>query len=236
MILYRALTAAGYRGGMRAAFRMEIAGAGRIPPTGPCILVANHESVVDPFVLGVVTPRRIHFMAKAELWRSPVARRVMEGFGAFPVERGTGDGAAVGEGARLLVAGEVLGIFPQGTCYPHRRRPYLRGAARLALATGAPLVPVCLVGTEKVLRPRRFKIGVPKLRVLVGRPITVAPGRPTVAAARALTRRIEDDIAELRRPYGPPRHAWAEEPDVPRLPLTGVAAPLVGLRSSFHEP
>lgn len=210
MILYQALTRCGFRPFMRTVFRMEIAGAERIPATGPCILVANHESIVDPYVLGVVTERPIHYMAKRELWRNPVSRLLMEGFGAFPVERGSGDGTAIGRAGQLLACGEALGIFPQGTCAPRRERPFMRGAARLALATGSPLVPVCLVGTEQLLRPHKPKIGLPKLHILVGRPLESARQRPTLVAARELTRRIEETLAELRRPYGPPQHVWLD--------------------------
>jgi len=139
---------------------------------------------------------------------------VMEGFGAFPVSRGLGDRGAVGHGADLLAAGEVLGIFPQGTCLPYRRRPWLRGAARLALSTGTPLVPVCLVGSEKALRPGKFKVGLPRISVLVCEPIVVAQSRPTVAAAKELTARVEAAIEAAREPYGPPAHAWFPEEKV----------------------
>lgn len=210
MILYRLLHASGFRPLMRAVFRMEVAGAERIPAEGPCILVSNHESLVDPYVLGVVTERPIHYMAKAELWKYPLLRHVMNGFGAFPVERGSGDRLAFGRAGRLLERGELLGIFPQGTCAPRRVRPYFRGAARLALATGSPIVPVCMVGTEQLLRPHRLKVGLPKLRLLVARPFEVARQRPTLVAARELTRRVEETIDELRRPYGPPAHAWID--------------------------
>jgi 1-acyl-sn-glycerol-3-phosphate acyltransferase len=210
VILYHALLRAGYRPFMRTIFRIEIGGAERIPAAGPCILAANHESIVDPYVLGVVTARPIHFMAKNELWRSRLTRLLMEGFGAFPVERGTGDNAAMGRAGQLLARGEVLGIFPQGTCLPQRRRPYLRGAARLALATGSPLVPVCMVGTERLLRPHKMKVGLPKLRILVGRPLEVARQRPTLVAARRLMQHVEEVIAELRLPYGEPQHAWID--------------------------
>lgn len=210
MILYRLLHGSGFRPFMRTVFRMEIGGADRIPVAGPCILVSNHESLVDPYVLGVVTDRPIHYMAKAELWGYPLLRQVMNGFGAFPVERGSGDRLAFGHAGRLLERGEVLGIFPQGTCVPRRDRPWFRGAARLALATGAPIVPVCMVGTERILRPYRFKVGLPKLRLLVARPLEVARQRPTLVAARELTRRVEEIIAELRHPYGPPAHAWID--------------------------
>ena len=211
MILYRFLNVCGYRPATRAVYRMEIAGGERIPAEGPCILVANHESVIDPFVLGLATPRVVRFMAKAELWRSASARAFMEGLGAFPVDRGRGDFDAFSRAGRLLADGEILGIFAQGTCKPLRRRPFMRGAARLALETGSPLVPVALVGTEQAVRPHRFKLGFPRIRVLVGRPFEVAGSRPTVATARELTRRIEDAIADLRRPYGEPRHAWIHD-------------------------
>jgi 1-acyl-sn-glycerol-3-phosphate acyltransferase len=212
VILYKLLSGSGYRPLARMLYRMEIAGTERIPKSGPCILVANHESVIDPWVLALATPRSIHYMAKAELWENARARTVMEGFGAFPVFRGSGDGAAMSRAGRLLADGEVLGIFPQGTCIPCRDRPYMRGAARLALATGTPVIPVALVGTEQAWRPHTPRFGLPTLRVLVARPLEVARQRPTLVGARELTRRMEEAIAELRRPYGEPKHAWIEEP------------------------
>ena len=151
-------------------------------------------------------------MAKAELWNYPVLRNIMEWFGTFPVARGIGDRRAVGRAEQLLLAeGEVLGMFPQGTCLPYRNRPWLRGAARLALATGTTIVPVCIVGSERALRPAKFKIGLPRIRVLIGEPIQVPQTRPTVAAAKELTARVEQAIEAARAPYGPPAHAWYPE-------------------------
>jgi 1-acyl-sn-glycerol-3-phosphate acyltransferase len=210
VILYKLLSGGGYRPLARTLYRMEIAGADRIPRAGPCILVANHESVVDPFVLSLATPRIVRYMAKAELWEKALSRAIMEGFGAFAVDRGSGDGLALSRAGHLLAQGEVLGIFPQGTCFPRRHRPYLRGAARLALATGTPVVPVALVGTEQAWRPHKPKFGLPRIRILVARPLEVARQRPTLVGSRELTRRIETAIAELRRPYGEPRHAWID--------------------------
>ena len=115
-----------------------------------------------------------------------------------------------GRAIALLEAGEVVGIFPTGTAFPFRRKPYGRGAARLALATGAPIVPVCLLRTERALRPSKPKVGFPRLEVLVAPPIAVAPAAATVARARALTAVVEEALAELRRPYGPPAQAWLD--------------------------
>ncbi len=128
-------------------------------------------------------------MAKAELWRVPLIGRALEAFGAFPVERGAGDGSAMSRAASLLHAGEVIGIFPQGTSKQLPARAFHRGAARLALVTGAPIVPVRLVGTRGFPRPGRRRTS-----VQVREPIVVRPAKPTVAAARELTARIAQAI------------------------------------------
>lgn len=190
MILYAALDRIGFRPFMRTLLRMEIAGAEHVPATGPAILAANHESVFDPFVLGVLTTRPVHYMAKAELWRYPLLRQAMNGFGAFPVDRGGGDLRALRHGISLLERGEVLGVFPQGTSKQDGPRRYHRGAARLALATGAPIVPVRLVGTRRILRP-----GLPQVTIEALPPIRVEPARATVAAAKGLTAALEEVIA-----------------------------------------
>lgn len=210
MFLYRTVGLHAIRPGLRLLYRAEVAGRERIPREGPCIVVANHESMVDPFVLGFATPRVIRYMAKAELWRTPLGRLVMEGFATFPVERGRGDASALERARALLAGGEVVGIFPQGTCRPLRRRPFHRTAAKLALETGVPVVPAALVGTEQILRPHRPRVGLPRVRVLVGRPVAVAPQRPTLAAAKELTAQLEEAVEELRRPYGEPAHVWID--------------------------
>lgn len=192
----------------QALWRVRVHGAERIPQDGGCILAANHDSLVDPLVLGLVTHRPVRFMAKVELWSNPVIAWLMDGLGAFPVRRAAGDRTAQAKAVELLESGEVIGIFPQGTALPHRRKPWGRGAARLALETGTPIVPVFLLHTERALRPDRPKIGFPRVQVLVAPPIEVARAAPTVVRARAVTRALEQAIAELRRPYGPPAHAW----------------------------
>ena len=189
MILYRLLERANFRGIARRLYRVRVTGAERIPAGSPAILVANHESMFDPWLLALATPRPVRYMAKAELWRLSLVGRALEAFGAFPVERGTGDGSAMSRAASLLRAGEVIGIFPQGTSKQLPGRVFHRGAARLALATGAPIVPVRLVGTRGFPRPGRRATS-----VYVGEPIVVEPARPTVATARELTARIEQAI------------------------------------------
>jgi 1-acyl-sn-glycerol-3-phosphate acyltransferase len=210
MIAYDFLSAVGLRELLRWAYRIEVEGGEHIPSTGPAVLAANHESLADPFFLAVATNRTIHYMAKAELWRNPLVGRLLEWGGTFPVERGGGDSGALRHGIRLLEEGALLGIFPQGTSRPYRRRPFLRGAARLALMTGSPLVPVRLVNTERVLRPHKIKIGFPQVLIRVAPALRVEKQKATLAAARDLTRRLEGAIEELGRPYGQPAHAWID--------------------------
>jgi len=185
LILYNLLERANFRGIAHRLYRVRITGADQIPLVSPAILVANHESMFDPWLLALATPRPVRYMAKAELWRSSLLGRILESFGAFPVERGTGDGSAISRAASLLRSGEVIGIFPQGTSKQLPDRVFHRGAARLALTTGAPLVPVRLVGTRGFPRPGRRRT-----EVHVGEPIVVEPAKPTVAAARELTNRL----------------------------------------------
>jgi len=187
MRLYRLLERTRFRAIAARVYRVTVIGADRIPLTGPVILVANHESLFDPWLLALATPRPVRYMAKSELWRYRIIGAAMDSFGAFPVERGTGDATAISRAAALLRAGEVLGMFPQGTSKIRAQRPFHRGAARLSLVTGAPLVPVSLVGTRGIPWPWKGR----QTLIRVGEPISSAPGRPTVAAAKALTAEIE---------------------------------------------
>ncbi len=129
-------------------------------------------------------------MAKAELWRYPGVRWAMEAYGTFPVERGNGDTGAMRRAGELLRGGELLGIFPRGTSKPTGNRVWHRGAARLALAHGVPLVPVRLIATRQLLPLR-------PIRVFVGDAIEVTRQRPTIAAAKTLTERAQAAVDAL---------------------------------------
>ena len=191
MILYELLEKTGFRPLARKLYRVELRGTENIPARGGVILVANHESLFDPWLLALATPRPVRYMAKSELWRYAPVGRALEAFGAFPVERGAGDATAISNAAELLRRGQVLGIFPQGTSKQLESRPFHRGAARLALATGAPIVPIRLVGTRGFPKPGR-----PPAQVIVGEPISVEPGKPTLVAAKELTKCVERQLVE----------------------------------------
>jgi 1-acyl-sn-glycerol-3-phosphate acyltransferase len=205
-------------------YRVEVRGSENVPETGPAVVAANHESVLDGFFLALATRRQLRFMAKIELYRLPLARYVLDAAGAFPVDRSADDGRAVARGVEQLERGQLIGIFPQGTCLPYRLRPFKRGAARLALAAGAPLVPVALVGTERALRPHRIKIGLPRVVIVIGSPIPVPRRKADPEAETAVTEQLELAVEELRGPFGPPAHVWMDEPRPPRRVRPGDAA------------
>lgn len=146
-------------------FRLRWKGSKHIPKQGPVIIAANHRSFLDPFVIGAMSRRPMYFVAKRELFEGHRLQRwFLNSLGAFPVDRGNGDGDAMGSAKTILERGEPVVIFPEGT----RIRPGglgrpRRGVGRLALETGAPVVPVAVIGTERIrtgmkIRPHKVRI------------------------------------------------------------------------------
>ena len=142
-------------------FRLARIGREHIPAQGPVILASNHRSFLDPFVIAVMVRRPIYFVAKKELFLfHPVVSWILSALGAFPIDRGASDQEAMATARGILERGDVVLMFPEGT----RVRPGSlgrpkRGVGRLALETGAPVVPVAVIGTEGVrsgwrIRPR----------------------------------------------------------------------------------
>ena len=178
---------------VRAVYRLEVVGADRLPATGPAVVASNHESVLDPFVLGAAISRDLRFVAKAELWRSRLFAWLLDGLGAIPIERGRSDYHAAALVLKALEAGQAVVIFPQGAV--RGDRVWRQGAAHSALVTGAPLVPVRLVGTARALS--RGRIGFPRLRVFIGEPIEVARVPKDQDAATELTERLRAAVGSL---------------------------------------
>src|SRR5690349_1762328 len=172
-------------------FRMVRIGREHIPAEGPVILASNHRSFIDPFVIGTMVRRPVYYVAKRELFEfHPVLTWLLSALGAFPVDRGAGDEQMIDTAKGILARGGIVLMFPEGT----RTRPGSlgkpkRGVGRLALETGAPVVPIAIIGTEDVrngwrLRPR-------KVRLRAGRPLTfpkVEDASPELA--KAVTERI----------------------------------------------
>lgn len=172
--------------------RLRVYGADRVPTAGAAILAANHRSFYDIFVLGAVATRPIHYMAKQELFDQPVLGRVLPHTGAFPVRRGEADRAALTMAREVLDRGDLLGIFIDGTRHHEESVGEIRaGAAMLAGQSGAPIVPVYLHNTDRVVDEPRVPIS-----VSFGAPLSVA-GRGS-KAYRAATDVLAREMAALQ--------------------------------------
>ena len=188
-------------------FRLRRTGVEHVPRRGPVILASNHRSFLDPFVIAVMTRRPIYFVAKRELFRSRPVAWLLSALGAFPIERGSSDREAMATAKAILARGDGVLIFPEGTRVrsgpPGRPK---RGVGRLALETGAPVVPVAIIGTEAVRRGWRIRPH--KVHIRAGRPLTFPTvERPSPALAAAITDRIwpcvERQWEELGGPPAP---------------------------------
>jgi 1-acyl-sn-glycerol-3-phosphate acyltransferase len=183
---------------VKLLFRLRATGTENLPREGGFVLSPNHLSNLDPWPLGLplFPNRQIRFMAKAELFGSPL-RPILKFGGAFPVRRGEGDAEAIEAAVRLAREGEVVAIFPEGTrrrkglVKKHQARPHT-GAARVALEAGVPLVPAAIAGTDRLT-----KLG--PLRVAYGPPVELDDlrDRDPREAAQVGTDRLMAAIGEL---------------------------------------
>lgn len=178
---------------VRTIYRLEVRGQEHVPAYGRVVVAANHDSMLDPFVLSSAIPRPLRYLAKAELWGVPLLRTWLDDVEAISVARGRSDLGAIESAVAALDAEEAVAIFPEGGV--KREGLWLRGAARMALAAGAPLLPVRLLDTRKALG--RGSVGFPTLAVLIGPPIDVARTTPTIERARELTDQLRAAVEAL---------------------------------------
>ena len=171
-------------------FRLSRVGREHIPTEGPVIFAANHRSFLDPFVMGTLLRRPMYYVAKRELFQRRWLAWLLNALGAFPVDRGRSDQEMLATARAILERGDALLVFPEGT----RVRPGpvgspRRGVGRLALETGAPVVPVAVFGTEAVRKGWRIRPH--KVRIRCGPPLCFPRvENPSPELAGAVTHRI----------------------------------------------
>ncbi|MFI7544995.1 lysophospholipid acyltransferase family protein [Actinoplanes sp. NPDC049599] len=207
---------------MTLGWRPHVEGLEHIPQTGGAIFAGNHLSVADELFLGAVVPRHIAFWAKAEYFRGGslggnITKFVLEGLGAIKVERGGGRAAlAAFDGAiPVLKAGDMVAVYPEGTRSPDGRLYRGRtGVARLAVAAGVPIIPVGVLGTEKVqpIGQRFPRPGKGQVTIKFGAPIPTVGRSDDRTALRELTDEVMAEIQKLTGQeyvprYAPPREA-----------------------------
>lgn len=180
----------------RLIYRPRVEGTQLVPRTGPVIFASNHLSFIDSIAIPVAAPRQVHFLAKASYFDGPgvrgwFSRQFFTSIGAIPVHRGAGQAAldALDQQRQLLEEGRAVALYPEGTRSTDGRLYKGRtGVAFLALQTGAPVVPVGLIGTDKVM-PKGATMPSIRHRISVrfGAPIDVSPhGEATSGRARRL--------------------------------------------------
>jgi len=153
---------------------IQIYGKDKLPKKGPLIIVCNHQSIIDPWVLLTVLPYRITFLAAAYLYRIPLVGLILWAVGAMPIHSNRGDFKSLKKSLKQLEKGRVLGIFPEGgVSTDGKLKPFMSGSSYIALKTGTAVLPVSLYGTRNVLPvgtyfPRRKRI-----IVNIGNPINV---------------------------------------------------------------
>ena len=200
--------------------RITVSGADRLPADGPVVVAANHSSFLDFMFVGLAGVQRgrlVRFMAKESVFRSRLSGPLMRAMSHIPVDRAHGELAAR-QALRAVQAGEAVGVYPEATIgrafVVKDRADFRRGAAYLALATGAPLVPVAHWGIHRIFTvDGRYSLGRGKaVEVVVGDPLVPLVGE----TAEALTARLHDRLAVMvdelvaRYPQPPddPARAW----------------------------
>ena len=177
----------------KVLFFVKIEGRENIPKDRNCVLMGNHQCILDPLMLALCAPdREIHFMGKKELWNNRLLGWAFTKVHGFPVDRGNMDMGAIRTAMNVLKEGDTLGIFPEGTrSRTGHMLPLLGGASMLALRSRCDVIPVYIDGNYKPFR---------RMVVRVGEPVEMSDllaGRVTKEACEELTHRIEASFARL---------------------------------------
>ena len=139
---------------------VRVNGRENMPSDGKAILCANHQSFQDPLLLATYVKRKMHFMAKKELFKVKLFSKVLTALGAFPVARGQNDLGAIRTSFKLLSEDKAIGIFPEGTRFSDGEMHEAKnGVAMIALRTGAKVVPAYIVGNYKPFKKMTLNIG-----------------------------------------------------------------------------
>lgn len=190
------------------AWRPHVEGAENIPKKGPVLLVANHLANVDSFVLPIVVPRKMRFIIKADYWHQTgftarIKRWFFEETGSVPVERGTVKSAkkSLEAALQILNEGGVFNVYPEGTrSKDGKLHAGKQGAAWLAQMSGAPVVPVGLIGTERLFVKGSKRPRFHRFTVKFGHPIDFSDldeVRGDAARRLQMTERIMQEIQTL---------------------------------------
>jgi 1-acyl-sn-glycerol-3-phosphate acyltransferase len=186
-------------------FRPKVKGLRNVPGTGPVIIASNHLSFSDSIFMPLVVPRKVTFLAKSEYFTSPGPKGLLKkltfiALGQVPVDRSGGrrSEAALIAGLKVLAEGKCLGIYPEGTRSPDGRLYKGRtGIARLAIESGAPIIPVAMFNTEKIQPTGTVVPKVMRVEMIFGEPMYFEGDSTDLLYLRDVTDKIMATIQEL---------------------------------------
>ncbi len=164
---------------LRVFFRPYVEGAENLPPDGAVILAGNHTSFLDNFMIPLVVPRKVTYLAKSDYFtgtgvKGRLQKSFFAGVGMIPIDRSGGKAseAALQTGLKVLRSGNILGLYPEGTRSPDGRLYRGRtGVARMALEAGVPVIPVALIGMFEIQPPGRMMPKIGRVGVRIGKPL-----------------------------------------------------------------
>lgn len=176
-------------------FRPKVIGLRNVPVTGPVILASNHLSFSDSVFMPLVVPRKVTFLAKSEYFTAPGPKGLLKkltfiALGQVPVDRSGGrrSEAALITGLKVLSDGNCLGIYPEGTRSPDGRLYKGRtGLVRLALESGAPIIPVAMFDTDKIQPTGKVIPKIMRVKMVFGEPIYLKGDSTNLQLLRDLT-------------------------------------------------
>jgi len=186
-------------------FRPKVKGLRNVPGNGPVIIASNHLSFSDSIFMPLVVPRKVTFLAKSEYFTSPGPKGLLKkltfiALGQVPVDRSGGrrSEAALITGLKILAEGKCLGIYPEGTRSPDGRLYKGRtGIARLAIESGAPIIPVAMFNTEKIQPTGTVVPKVMRVGMIFGEPMYFEGDSTDLLHLRDVTDKIMSTIQEI---------------------------------------
>jgi len=186
-------------------FRPKVKGLRNVPGSGPVIIASNHLSFSDSIFMPLVVPRKVTFLAKSEYFTSPGPKGLLKkltfiALGQVPVDRSGGrrSEAALITGLKVLAEGKCLGIYPEGTRSPDGRLYKGRtGIARLAIESGAPIIPVAMFNTEKIQPTGTVVPKVMRVEMIFGEPMYFEGDSTDLLYLRDVTDKIMATIQSL---------------------------------------
>lgn len=186
-------------------FRPKVKGLRNVPASGPLIIASNHLSFSDSIFMPLVVPRKVTFLAKSEYFTSPGPKGLLKkltfiALGQVPVDRSGGrrSEAALITGLQVLAEGKCIGIYPEGTRSPDGRLYKGRtGIARLAIESGAPIVPVAMFNTEKIQPTGQVVPNIKRVGMTFGEPMYFDGDSTDLQYLREVTDKIMNRIQEL---------------------------------------